>query len=152
MRSSAKADYPCSAKAEYACVAMLELAANYGEPQPLPIKAIAEARGISPRFLVQILLQLKTKGLVSSVRGSAGGYQLARPPESISLAEVINAIEGRARRPRSHLGEANTSPVVGVLLEVWREVQAEEERLLERVTLAELLRRARQSHALTYQI
>ena len=61
-----------SAKAEYACVAMLELAANFAEPQPLRIKAIADSQGIPQRFLVQILLQLKTAGLVASVRGAAG--------------------------------------------------------------------------------
>ena len=71
-----------SAKAEYACVAMLELAANYADAQPVRIKAIADAQGIPQRFLVQILLQLKTAGLVASVRGAAGGYQLAKPPES----------------------------------------------------------------------
>src|SRR5919199_1847070 len=128
-----------SAKAEYACVAMLELAANYREPQPLPIKAIAEAHGISPRFLVQILLQLKTAGQVASVRGSAGGYQLTRPPESISLADVINAIDERSLARRSFaLDEANSSPAAEVLLGVWRELQTEEQRALEKLTLAEL--------------
>ena len=89
-----------SAKAEYACIAMLELAANYAEPQPVRIKAIADAHGIPQRFLVQILLQLKTAGLVASVRGAAGGYQLARPPDDITLADVINAIDAASSRPR----------------------------------------------------
>src|SRR5262249_41731932 len=84
-----------SAKAQYACIAMLELAANYREPQPLAVKAIAEAHGISPQFLVQILLQLKTAGLVDSTRGAAGGYHLARAPEAISLADIISAIDSR---------------------------------------------------------
>src|ERR1700722_3052267 len=97
-----------SAKAEYACVAMLELAANYKEPQPVRIKAIAEAQGIPQRFLVQILLQLKTAGLVASVRGASGGYQLAHPPESISLAAVITAIDDRTLTPRSALGDVPT--------------------------------------------
>src|ERR671923_1595541 len=94
-----------SAKAEYACVAMLELAANYRQPQPVRIKAIADAQGIPPRFLVQILLQLKTAGLVASVRGAAGGYQLAKPPERITLADIINAIDDRTLAPRSALGD-----------------------------------------------
>ena len=141
-----------SAKAEYACVAMLELAANYQEAQPVRIKAIADAQGIPQRFLVQILLQLKTAGLVASVRGASGGYQLARPPEAISLAAVINAIDDRSLTPRSALGEANRSPAVSALLAVWREVQAREQRLLEELTLAELLRRTQQTNALSYQI
>src|SRR6267142_952672 len=90
-----------SAKAEYACIAMLELAATYAEPQPVRLKDIADAHGIPQRFLVQILLQLKTAGLVASVRGAAGGYQLARTPDSISLADIINAIDDRALTPRA---------------------------------------------------
>src|SRR5687767_5483098 len=96
-----------SAKAEYACAAMLELAACHGQPQPVRIQAIADAQGISQRFLVQILLQLKTAGLVSSVRGAAGGYRLARSPESISLASIINAIDDRTLTPRSALSAIN---------------------------------------------
>ncbi len=141
-----------SAKAEYACVAMLELAANYADPQPLPIKAIAEAQEIPQNFLVQILLQLKTAGLVVSVRGAAGGYQLARPPEAITLADVINAIDDRAAAPRSALAKARRSPAVGVLLGIWQVVQSEEQRALQRVTLAELVRRIQEDHALSYQI
>ena len=141
-----------SAKAEYACVAMLELAANYGDPQPIRIKAIADAQDIPQRFLVQILLQLKTAGLVASVRGAAGGYQLARPPESISLAAVINAIDDRTLAPRSALGETNRSPAVDALLAIWKEIQAEEHRMLQKLTLAELVRRAQQGNSLSYQI
>ena len=142
-----------SAKAEYACVAMLELAANYREPQPVRIKAIAEAQGIPPRFLVQILLQLKTAGLVTSVRGASGGYQLTRPPESISLAQIITAIDDRTLMPRSALDEMDRrSAAVDALLGVWREIRAEEQRALEQLTLAELLRRAQQTNALSYQI
>src|ERR1700722_369571 len=141
-----------SAKAEYACVAMLELAANYCEPQPLRIKAIADSQGIPQRFLVQILLQLKTAGLVASVRGAAGGYQLARTPDSISLADIINAIDDRALTPRSALGEAHRSPVVETLLSVWREIQAAQQHMLEQLTLAELIRRTQQANGLSYQI
>jgi Rrf2 family protein len=145
-----------SAKAEYACVAMLELAASYSEPQPVRIKAIAEAQGIPPRFLVQILLALKTAGLVASVRGAAGGYQLARAPDSISLASIINAIDAGARNPtltpRSALTEINRSRASDVLLAVWKEIQIEEQRLLDNLTLAELLRRTQQTNALSYQI
>jgi Rrf2 family protein len=142
-----------SAKAEYACVAMLELAANFADPQPLRIKSIADSQGIPQRFLVQILLQLKTAGLVVSVRGASGGYQLAKPPESISLAAVITAIDDRTLTPRSALGDVpSRTPAVDTLLHVWREIQAEEQRMLEKVSLAELLRRSRQGNELTYQI
>jgi Rrf2 family protein len=141
-----------SAKAEYACVAMLELAGNFADPQPLPIKAIAEAQEIPQNFLVQILLQLKTAGLVLSVRGASGGYQLARSPQAITLADIINAIDDRAAAVRSALAKGRHSPAVGVLLSIWQEVQAEEQRALKRITLAELVRRIQEDHSLSYQI
>src|SRR5216683_2273653 len=120
-----------SAKAEYACVAMLELAANYTEPLPVRIKAIADAQGIPQRFLVQILLQLKTAGLVVSVRGAAGGYQLARPPEQISLADIISAVTDRSPDSRSEAVALASSSAVRAIRSVWQELQAEEQRRLE---------------------
>ena len=148
-----------SAKAEYACLAMLELASNYEGPNPVRVKSIADSHGIPQRFLVQILLQLKGAGLVASVRGASGGYQLARPPEEISLADVINAIdrapEPAQRRPspkRRTPATSMESPGVRALQSVWRDIQAEEQRLLEATTLAELVRRTRQGDSLSYQI
>jgi Rrf2 family transcriptional regulator, cysteine metabolism repressor len=140
-----------SAKAEYACIAMLELAANYAERQPVRVKAIADAHGIPQRFLVQILLQLKAAGLVMSLRGAAGGYQLARAPHKIALAEVINAIE-RSPQPRPAPVASPHSPTVQAIRAVWHDVHAEEQRMLEAINLAELVRRAQESNSLSYQI
>jgi len=139
-----------SAKAEYACVAMLELAANYGEPQPVRVKSIADAHGIPLRFLVQILLQLKGAGLVASTRGASGGYHLTREPEKISLASVINVID-RTPRPRF---DATLSPSLAVraIRAVWQEVHAEEQRMLEDITLADLVRQTQQTNEPSYQI
>jgi Rrf2 family protein len=141
-----------SAKAEYACAAMLELAASHGGPHPVRIKSIVDSQKIPQRFLVQILLQLKTAGLVSSVRGAAGGYQLSRPPDNISLLDIIQAIDDRSLTPRSALAAANRTAAVEVVLGVWKEIQLAEQCLLERLTLAELLRRTQQRSALSYQI
>lgn len=142
-----------SAKAEYACAAMLELAARHGAQQPVRIKAIADAQGIdSDRFLVQILLQLKTAGLVVSVRGAAGGYHLARSPETINLAQIINAVENRTPEQPSALQESPRTPIVEVVLGVWQEIQAQEQRYLEQLTLAELLRRTQSLDSLNYVI
>ena len=68
-----------SAKVDYACTAMLELAIHHPDPSPVSLKAIYATHGISQRFLVQIFLQLRAAGLVSSTRGAAGGYHLTRP-------------------------------------------------------------------------
>src|SRR5438105_12412926 len=111
---------PFSAKAEYACRAMLELAARHGDPQPVRLKAIADAHGIPQRFLVQILLQLKTAGLVASVRGAAGGYQLARAPDRISLADIINAVTDRGPDARSDPVALSPSGAVRAVRSVWQ--------------------------------
>src|SRR5437868_9686886 len=125
-----------SAKAEYACIAMLELAANFAEPQPVRVKSIADAHGIPLRFLVQILLQLKTAGLVVSVRGASGGYQLARAPEKISLADILHSVEDRHQNIALH-GEGPPSSAALVLLTVWKDIQSAEQRLLEKLSLAD---------------
>src|SRR5258705_13293475 len=101
-----------SAKTEYACLAMLQLAAAYSKGGPFQIRRIADVHGIPLRFVVQILLQLKGASLVVSTRGAAGGYRLARPPAEITLAEVIEVMEGHARP--STIAAKNT-PLVGSL-------------------------------------
>ena len=97
-----------SAKTEYACLAMLELAVNHDADEPARIRDIADAHGIPPRFLVQILLQLKVAGLVTSTRGSAGGYQLARGPEEITLGDVVAVIDGADSEARTGLRDSTT--------------------------------------------
>src|SRR3954464_5943189 len=134
---------PFSAKAEYACIAMLELAAHYGRPQPVRLKAIAEAHHIPQRFLVQILLQLKGSGLVVSARGAAGGYLLARSPKTITLGDVLNVIDRPDRpAPERSPGGGPPSPLADALRGVWKEIQTAQRRILEGTTLAELAQKA----------
>ncbi len=139
-----------SAKAQYACFAMLQLASSYGDRQPVRVKAISDAHGIPQRFLVQILLQLKGAGLVASVRGASGGYQLARPPDEISLGEVVNSIDRTPESPP--LVKVPDSPLVQAVRTVWHDVHVEEQRLLAEVLLADLVRRAQENSPLSYQI
>jgi len=144
---------PFSAKAEYACIAMLELAARHGASHPIRLKAIAEGHRIPQRFLVQILLQLKGAGLVVSARGAAGGYLLARPPDTITLADVLNVIDRNDRPASARPGFAGPpSPVVEAVRGVWKKVQAAQQRILEDTTLADLTQRLRDGAALMYQI
>ncbi len=141
-----------SAKAEYACIAMVHLALHYRDPVPARIKAIADAHGIPQRFLVQILLQLKTAGLVASVRGAAGGYQLAKSPDKISLAEIISAVIDRTQTQRSDTVALATSGAVRAVRSIWQQLQEEEQRTLQKLTLGELSRRAHEKSELSYQI
>ncbi len=137
-----------SAKVEYACIAMLELARSYESPEPLPIRNIADPHGIPSRFLVQILLQLKSAGLVTSTRGAAGGYRLAQPPGNITLAAVMDVVDGHNRSPSS---TATTSHLASALQDTWQEIEIAQQDMLESVTLADLVERsAHQSEPMYY--
>jgi Rrf2 family protein len=129
-----------SAKTEYACVAMMELAARHGTGEPVRIRDIAEEHDIPSRFLVQILLQLKGAGLVNSSRGAAGGYQLARPPQEISLGEVMAVIEGPEPVPDS---SDKQSPMLRVLHRAWRDIAVVQRDMLSSLSFADLVDRAR---------
>jgi len=130
-----------AAKTEYACLAMLELALQQAAGEPVRIRAIAEQHQIPQRFLVQILLQLKGAGLVASTRGASGGYQLARSPEDISLAEIIQVIEGPPETPT--LPARRVSPAARVLVRFWQELARLRQDHLEETTLADLCEKAR---------
>lgn len=142
-----------SAKTEYACIAMLELASRFGSGEPVRIRKIAERHDVPPRFLVQILLQLKGAGLVASTRGAAGGYHLVRPPESVSLGEVMDVIEGTGSGNNGQTPSASPeSPAVKVLMKAWKDVATKERQMLNAITFAELLDRARQQDGQMYYI
>jgi Rrf2 family protein len=136
-----------SAKTEYACLAMLQLAEEYDGGELVQIRRIAEEQGIPPRFLVQILLQLKGASLVASTRGAAGGYRLARPPREITLADVVDVMEGD-ERPGTSAGKA--TPLVGALLQFCRELSDAQRHRLEDTTLADLAEQAAQREPMWY--
>ena len=139
-----------SAKTEYACVAVLELASNYSSGQPIRIRSIAESHRIPARFLVQILLQLKSAGLVSSTRGAAGGYRLARDPKEITLGDVMEVIEGQAALSVNDHGEISSS--WRALRETWSEVADAERRMLQAISFADLAERVGSSAGEMYYI
>ena len=141
-----------SAKTEYACIAMLELAAQYGSNEPVRIRRIAERHDVPPRFLVQILLQLKGAGLVASVRGAAGGYHLIKPPQEISLGQVMEVIEGSAEENGQGSSASPDLPAVKVLMQAWKEVSEMQRKMLEGITLADLLERAKAQDEQMYHI
>ena len=129
MRVSAKADYAARAAAELATAI----------DSPVTADRIAEAQGIPAKFLETILLELKHAGIVRSQRGPDGGYTLARPPEDISLADVIRAVDGplanvRGDRPENMEYRGAAEP----LTDVWIAVRAALREILETTSLANL--------------
>ena len=125
-----------SAKAEYACLAVLALARQNHDDPPIRIREISEAHGIPERYLVQILLQLKGAGLVSSTRGASGGYRLARPASLISLGQILTAVDGPEAPPRESL-----KPAARALAAVWEDLRIAERAVLDQTSIAQLVER-----------
>lgn len=140
-----------SAKAEYACMAMLELANRRRDPAPIRLKTIADSHAIPKRFLVQILLQLKAAGLIASTRGAAGGYQLAREPENVSLGDIIGIIDRTDPVDNHLLDPRELTPAQRALRGVWNELAESQQRILERTSLADFAARAKPD-AMMYSI
>jgi Rrf2 family protein len=129
MRVSAKVDYALRACAELA-------AAGQG---PVKGERLAQAQEIPLKVLENILLDLKHAGLVQSQRGAEGGYWLSLPPEEISLADVIRAVEGPIANVRGLRAEqVEYGGPAAPLREVWVAVRANLRSVLETVTLADL--------------
>jgi Rrf2 family protein len=126
-----------SAKADYAVRAAVELAGS-GE-EPIKGERLADAQDIPLQFLEHILLELKHARLVRARRGARGGYWLARPPEEITLASVIRAVEGPLANIQDQAPEATKYPGHSKgLTDVWIAVRASLRRVLEEVTVADL--------------
>jgi Rrf2 family protein len=82
-----------TSRSEYALLALVYLARSESENY-ISVETVAHAQGIPPKFLEQILLALKRARYLRSSKGQHGGYLLAKPPDSISLAEVIRLFDG----------------------------------------------------------
>jgi Rrf2 family protein len=126
-----------TARGDYAVRAAVELAAAAGETRK--VADIATAQNIPPRFLENILLALRRAGLVQSRRGADGGFRLTRPPEDVTVADVLRAVEGplanvQGVAPDKVQYEGSASS----LRDVWVAVRASLRVVLERVTLAEV--------------
>lgn len=80
-------------KGRYGLVAMGVLKQNYGKG-PISLKKIATEKNISEAYLEQLFSTLKKHKLVKSIRGAQGGYELSKPPEKISIGEILKALEG----------------------------------------------------------
>ncbi len=126
-----------SAKADYAARAAVEL--STATDKPMKADRIAEAQGIPAKFLETILLELKHAGIVRSQRGPDGGYTLARPPEEISVADVIRAVDGPLANVRGDRPEnMEYAGAAAALTDVWIAVRAALRDILETTTLANL--------------
>jgi Rrf2 family protein len=141
-----------STRTRYGMRAILELAQNSGK-KPIQVKVIAQRQDISVKYLEQLMTILKSAGFVRSIRGSKGGYILAREPNDIRLSEVFNCLEGLVTTvdcvQDSKYCQRTTDCVTR---QVWIQVQHAIKNVLQSITLQDLIDRTKCKQALDYQI
>lgn len=142
-----------STRTRYGLRAILELATNHGK-EPLRLKIIARNQDISLKYLEQLMATLKSAGLVRSLRGSKGGYILAKAANQIKLSDVFNALEGPSAITVDCLDDnsycARTAECI--TRRVWVQVQEAMLGVLESLTLQDLVDRTKEKGNLDYQI
>ena len=114
-----------STRSRYGLRAMFELAAVFGHGH-VSIKHISENQGVPEQYLEQLFMLIRKAGLISSVRGAQGGYELTRPPAGITVGDIIRALDG-PMAPVSCLSESRDA-ICGkedccVTRLVWQKVQ-----------------------------
>ncbi len=144
-----------SLRATYGIIAAVDLALH-DVNQPVCAKAIAHRQGIPARFLEQVLHAMKKAGVVSSQRGAQGGYVLSRKASELSVADILNALDGplmttNGNQPKRSRGAKREA----LLSHLWDRVKQAELSVLSDVTVEELAERQRsieERQALMYHI
>jgi Rrf2 family protein len=138
---------------DYSLKALLMLADRYPSVQPLRVEEIAAVQGVPENYLRRLLIELKRGGLVLSQKGPSGGYMLARSPARITMADVVEIIEG-GYTPVECLEDGANSfcPRDGgcPMRDVWRDVRDSVVGILRSATLQSLA--DRRKSAVMYQI
>lgn len=137
-----------SAKTEYACLALIELAEQHPSGATVRAGDIASRHGIPLQFLVQILRTLRSAGFVESARGAGGGYRLSCSPTELTLADVVDLMEG----PSEERPAAPKSPCCDVLQSALEAAAAAHREVLEETTLADLVEASRAASGSMYYI
>jgi len=134
-----------STRGDYASRALLSLALHQDAASPTSVRDIAERTGLPQPYLEQILLALKGAGLVRSKRGVGGGYVLARTPDTITLGQIVSAVDGpivAGDFGQPHENGACQHEGQCVLLTVWSNVGEHMREHLDSFTLADMVSRA----------
>ena len=141
-----------STKSEYAIKALVRLALADGDA-PVSARDIVAFTGVPPKFLEQVMADLRQGGLVESQRGKGGGYVIARDPAGVTFADVIDLIDGRrAGRAGGSTGSPGSNGGTGrmrggdqaeaLVAPVWREVRECTRAILGSATIADAAARA----------
>lgn len=129
-----------SVKGDYALRAVFDLASQ-PPGQPIRIAEIARRQSIPQKFLELILASLKQGGFVESRRGAEGGYLLTRPPDTLTVGDVLRFIEGRSEE-RTRKKNSSESPFCNL----WDKVDHAVSDILDSTTFAQLVREWEEQH------
>ena len=132
-----------STKGRYGLRMMIDIAMNQNEG-PVSVRDIARRQSLSDKYLEQIITQANKAGLLKSIRGAGGGYQLSRPAKDISVGEILRVLEGNLA-PVSCVDQDDTCRCGRadrcVTMEVWQQIQAAVSGVVDHLTLADLVNR-----------
>lgn len=135
-----------STRGRYGLRALIDLAVHE-EEEAVSIQSIAGRQGISESYLEQLVRLLKKAGLVRSVRGAGGGYRLARPADTISVGDILRALEGSLRPvscPAYEEGEGCEGADCCVTKFVWKKINDAISQTVDGMMLDELVRESRE--------
>ena len=124
-----------SVKSDYAARAVIGLSRHYPTGTAMKVEELASESGTPANYLVQILIELKARHIVKSVRGKEGGYLLARPPAEISLGDVLRCVHGRVFDPPA-LSDPHCPPE---LRAAWTKLQIALDETADAITFQQLL-------------
>ena len=132
-----------STRTRYGMRAIIELAQHEGK-RPLQLKAIAERQDISVKYLEQLMSLLRSAGFVRSVRGSKGGYVLARPADQIRLSEIFRCLEGPVTTTECTEDETYCERSADcVAREIWKRVEAAIQDVLGSIKLSDVVQQSK---------
>lgn len=132
-----------SVKSRYALAAMIYMGENAGSGELISVLSISETLGISKIYLEQVFSLLKRGGLVNSVKGAQGGYQLSRSPQEITAYDILSAIEF-SMFERTEETVSQTAPAIEAAVQetVFDKLDAAIANVLSGITLLDLLNEA----------
>ncbi len=124
-----------SVKSDYAARAVIGLSRHFPTGSAMKVEELATVSGTPANYLVQILIELKARHIVKSVRGKEGGYLLAKPPSEISLGDVLRCVHGRVFDPPA-LGDPQCPPE---LRAAWIKLQTALDETADAITFQQML-------------
>jgi Rrf2 family transcriptional regulator, cysteine metabolism repressor len=135
-----------SIKTDYACRAVELMARQYNAEETMHVEELARVQGIPENYLIQILLVLKSSGLVKSKRGKEGGYCLARPPAEITFGDVVRSVQGAV----IDIPSLNDPKCSDELKDVWRRIKVTAEKIADETTFEDVVNAAQSTRRMFY--